>query len=158
METDNQKGFKGVESKIRKDEHRDNFFRLIQEDVETILNPVRDEFEFVDCPNCGNNDNHNSFDKGQFSFSSCPRCDTLFVNPRPLLKHLETFYRHSKAIAASTQSLFDNEEGRRKYIFEPRAQDIINVLEKHGISEGRLVEIGCSIGAFRSQIAKIFLF
>ena len=148
METDNQKGFKGVESEIRKDVHRNNFFRLIQEDIDTLLNPVRDEFESVDCPTCGNNDNRNSFDKGQFSFSSCPRCDTLFVNPRPLLKHLEIFYQHSKAIAASTQSLFDNEQGRRKHIFEPRARDIIKVLNEHGISEGRLVEIGCSIGTF----------
>ena len=148
MDIDKENELIGVESEIRKDEHRSNFFRLIQEDVDTLLNPVRDEFELVDCPTCGNNDNHHTFNKGQFSFSSCPHCDTLFVNPRPSLKHLEFFYQHSKAIAASTQSLFHNEQGRRRHIFEPRIRDIIKVLGEHGISKGRLVEIGCSIGTF----------
>lgn len=149
MEGEKKNEFHGVESKLRKDEHRSNFFRLIAEDVAKLIAPYHEEFKQVDCPACGNEeDNQQVFVKGGFTFACCNRCDTLFVNPRPSLKLLENFYNLSTAFAASTQSLFDNEEGRRIHIFEPRAKDIITVLSSRGISSGRLVEVGCSIGTF----------
>lgn len=140
--------YRSVEGEIRTDQHRANFFRLLEDDISEIINPHRDEFVHIRCPNCDNGDTPEAFVKGHFSYSICPSCDTLFVNPRPNEERLSQFYLRSKAVAASTQSLLDNEKGRTKHIFIPRAKQILNFLKAEGKTSGKLLEVGCSVGTF----------
>jgi len=140
--------FKDVEGEIRKDSHRDNFFTIIEDDISRIINPHRKEFVFVNCPACNSKKTRNELEKGQFTYYTCSRCDTLFVNPRPTERLLNTFYLCSEAVEAATKSLLDNEKGRRTHIFMPRAKLILDFLKKKGKTRGRLLEIGCSVGTF----------
>ncbi len=142
------KTYKNIEKEIRKDTHRNNFFKIIEEDINDIVNPYRKEFININCPNCDCNDTRQAFIKGQFSYYNCSVCDTLFVNPRPPQHVIDRFYLVSKAVAASTQSLMDNEAGRKKHIFIPRTKLILKVLKEMKRQTGKLLEVGCSIGTF----------
>lgn len=137
-----------VEGEIRKDSHRDNFFLILDDDINRIINPKRQDFVFINCPACNNKKTHEEFVKGQFSYFKCPACDTLFVNPRPPKEVLDYFYNHSEAVAASTRSLVENEKGRLVHIFNPRAKLILSFLKKMGKTKGKLLEVGCSVGTF----------
>ena len=137
-----------IESRIRKDSYRNRFFRLLEKDVNTYVMPFENDFVRVRCPNCASTQTAIEFRKQRFDFERCAACQTLFVNPRPTPALLSSFYENSEAIAASTQSLIENEKGRKQYIFIPRAELIRSVLEQYGFVKGRLLEIGCSIGSF----------
>ncbi|MFA6169592.1 MAG: class I SAM-dependent methyltransferase [Candidatus Margulisiibacteriota bacterium] len=139
---------RGIEEKLRADRFKDDFFSLLEEDVNELINPYRASFAKINCPCCDRQDTREAFVKGQFSFHACPDCDTLFINPRPTKKTLDNFYINSKAIALFTRELMKNEKSRTKYIFERRAQQVLEFLGGVGKTDGRLVEIGCSIGTF----------
>lgn len=136
-----------IEEKIRTAKHRDNFFKLLEEDIERYINPNHDEFEFIHCPNCDSDKSRQLFKKGQFSYYLCPECGTLFVNPRPSKPLLDLFYESSKAVHASVLSLANMEKGRQRYIFRPRAKLILEFLQKQGVTGGNLLEVGCSVGS-----------
>ncbi|HDH00230.1 MAG TPA: class I SAM-dependent methyltransferase [Nitrospirae bacterium] len=136
-----------IEDKIRTAKHRDNFFKLLEEDIERYINPSRDKFEFIHCPNCDSDKSEQSFRKGQFRYYLCPACGTLFVNPRPSKPLLDLFYESSKAVHASVQSLVNMEKGRQRYIFKPRVKLILKFLKKQGVTQGNLLEVGCSVGS-----------
>jgi 2-polyprenyl-3-methyl-5-hydroxy-6-metoxy-1,4-benzoquinol methylase len=140
------KTYKDIEGEIRKDTYRDKFFKIIEDDIERIINPYKNKFMNVTCPNCNNKKIKEEFVKGQFSFCLCSLCGTLFVNPRPPRNLLDLFYNNSKAIEASVISLIENERGRRKHIFVPRAKLILKFLKEMGKAKVRLLEVGCGIG------------
>jgi len=148
------KQYKNIEGEIRKDSHRNYFFTVIEEDIDNLINPFRKQFKFVHCPNCASSNVYKDFQKGQFSYYRCSVCDTLYVNPRPPINALNNFYLKSKAVAASTQSLLDNEEGRKKHVFTPRAKQILQFFKSIGRVEGRVIEIGCSVGSFLDVLKK----
>ncbi|MBU0630384.1 MAG: class I SAM-dependent methyltransferase [Candidatus Margulisbacteria bacterium] len=138
----------GIEEKLRTDKFKDDFFSLLEKDVNELINPYRASFAKINCPCCDRRETPEAFVKGQFSFHACPDCDTLFINPRPTKKTLDNFYINSKAIALFTRELMKNEKSRTKYIFERRARQVLDFLGGVGKTTGRLVEIGCSIGTF----------
>lgn len=116
------------------------------------IDPYRGEFVYINCPNCNGEKSKQSFEKEEFSYCLCAGCGTLFVNPRPPKKVLDSFYKYSRAVKASVQSLVDMEKGRRKYIFQPRSKLILNFLKKTGMTKGSLLEVGCSIGTMLELI------
>ncbi len=137
-----------IESEIRKDAHRNNFIRLVAQDVDDIICQNLDGLVKVNCPNCNKGDSPQEFEKGKFSFLRCRHCDTLYVSPRPNKQLLDQFIFNSKGVASTTKSLIENENGRRKQIFMPRVKRVLDFFKEQGIKEGRAVEVGCSIGTF----------
>ncbi len=138
----------GIEAKLRTDKFKDDFFSLLEEDVNELINPYRASFVNINCPCCDRQATSEAFVKGQFSFHACPACDTLFINPRPTIETLDNFYINSKAIALFTRELMKNEKARTTYIFDRRAELVLEFLRSVDRTEGRLVEVGCSIGTF----------
>lgn len=147
-------GKTGIERRIRSDKFRNDFFCLLENDVANFINPYRDKFVRINCPCCDKHNSKEEFTKGQFSFHSCPECDTLFINPRPTKEVLDNFYINSKAVGLFEKELLEKEGYRKKYIFEDRARIVIEFLNGIGKETGRLVEIGCSIGTFLDILKK----
>jgi hypothetical protein len=143
-----------IESKLRTDKFKNDFFYLLAKDVAKLINPYRDRFVMINCPCCNNKKTKEEFVKGEFNFNLCPKCDTLFITPRPTREILDSFYINSKAVALFTRELAVKEKYRKKYIFERRASLIIDFLNSVGKTKGRLIEIGCSIGSFLDIIKK----
>ena len=48
----------------------------------------------VPCPACGER-GVRSFDKQGFSYEECPKCQTLFVSPRPQAENFYRYYQES---------------------------------------------------------------
>lgn len=141
-------GSQNIEEKLRTDKFKNDFFSLLEKDVNRLINPYRNKFVRINCPCCNRKNTKKEFVKGQFSFHVCPKCDTLFINPRPTKEILDNFYINSKAIALFTHELMDKEKYRKKFIFEHRARLVIDFLNSVGKTKGLLLEIGCSIGTF----------
>lgn len=135
-----------IEEKIRTLKHRNNFFMLLRKDIKNYIDPYRKEFIYINCPNCNGGKSQRSFEKGRFSYFQCQECGTLFVNPRPPKNILDLFYVSSKAVKASVKSLVDMENGRMKYIVQPRSKLILDFLREIGKKKGDLLEVGCSVG------------
>ncbi|MBI5698816.1 class I SAM-dependent methyltransferase [Candidatus Saganbacteria bacterium] len=148
MKTGIGRAHPGIEAKLRTDKFKDDFFALLEEDINELINPYRASFATVNCPCCDRRETSEAFVKGQFSFHACPSCDTLFINPRPTIETLDNFYINSKAIVLFTRELMKNEKARTKYIFDRRAQQVLEFLRSVDMADGRLVEVGCSIGTF----------
>lgn len=141
-----------IEEEIRPIKRQKVNFALLDLDIEELMMPFTESFLTVDCPNCNSVDSSESFKKGGFSFCLCPDCDMVFVNPRPSKKLLDEFYANSKAFHGTTMALYENEAGRKKHIFVPRANIILNFLKEMGMEKGDLLDVGCSIGTMLSII------
>jgi 2-polyprenyl-3-methyl-5-hydroxy-6-metoxy-1,4-benzoquinol methylase len=139
-----------VEEEIRPLKRQKENFSLVEGDIKELIEPFLEDFLFINCPNCNKRKSSEEFTKGLFSFCLCNDCGTLFVNPRPSRSILDLFYSRSKSFHGMTQSLFDNEAGRKKYIFVPRAKLILEFLKENGVVKGDLLEVGCSIGTMLS--------
>jgi 2-polyprenyl-3-methyl-5-hydroxy-6-metoxy-1,4-benzoquinol methylase len=141
-----------IEENIRTSKHRNNFFKLLRKDIDLYIDPYRKRFVYINCPNCNGVKRQKSFEKGLFLYFLCPECGTLFVNPRPPKNILDLFYMSSKAVKASVKSLVDMENGRMKYIFQPRSKLILDFLKEMGRKKGDLLEVGCSVGTMLKTI------
>ena len=139
-----------IEEEIRPMKRQKVNFSLLESDIRELMLPFQHEFMPVNCPNCSGEKGAEDFRKGSFSFSLCPDCGTVFVNPRPPKELLDDFYSKSKAFHGFTESLIENEQGRVKHIFIPRAGVILDFLRKVGQIKGELLEVGCSIGTMLS--------
>ncbi|MFQ5713590.1 MAG: class I SAM-dependent methyltransferase [Candidatus Scalinduaceae bacterium] len=141
-----------IENEFKTKGHVDSFLAANKKDAKLLLGPHMKRFVYVDCPVCASKKMKREFVKEKFSYYICLVCDSLFVNPRPTKKMLNHFYKHSKSSIMSTQSLIDNESGRRKMVFLPRMRLIVDFLEKANKLKGRLLDVGCSVGTFLELI------
>jgi 2-polyprenyl-3-methyl-5-hydroxy-6-metoxy-1,4-benzoquinol methylase len=112
------------------------------------------EFEIRDCPICGGNESvdiekfHNTY-----GVQNCSACQTSFVNPCPPLKALEYYYNECKCNAL-LGSLYRNRHQTGNIILSERVQFLIKLIENEFANKEqiRILEIGCSSGAFLSEL------
>lgn len=137
------------EYEIRPREIFDEYLRISQADIPKFFGDTS-RFVKVGCPACGEPDQSLEFIKHGFRYVSCPRCDTLYVSPRPPADMINRFYRDSDSSRYWAEVFFPRTaEARRAQIFEPRAELIGGIVERFGVARPRtLVDVGAGIGLF----------
>lgn len=125
---------------------RDRFFRLLNHEIDSIIDPetglLKESLaESVTCYVCGGTEERTIFVKSGLRFVSCERCGLIFMNPRVSATALEQLYEFdSKANDAWVDVLLsDAEEKFQTY-------DFGSLLDELGDRQGRLLDVGCSIG------------
>ena len=132
--------------------------RLHAMDVKRLLR-FKDRFTKVPCPACGSIKYNILFKKGGFSFVSCGKCETLYVNPRPSLEMLKEFYTASKSIKHWNDKIFlTSENARRSEIFVPRAKKVAKLCEQYAAGTGMLLDVGAGFGTFCEEIRQLGVF
>lgn len=112
------------------------------------------EFVTVACPACGASGDR-YFEKNEIQYDQCSKCLTVFVNPRPTEALLHEFYARSELYKFWNDHIFPaSEEARRKKIFVPRVNRLIDILRAHDISPGALLEVGAGYGTFCEEIIR----
>jgi SAM-dependent methyltransferase len=100
--------------------------------------------EVVDCPLCGSGSHAVLFEKHGFTFVRCNECALVFVNPRVKAERLLDEYR-----TAETNDLwFDVLTSERQLALDrEKFSQILDLLEPFR-GEGRVLDVGCSLGLF----------
>jgi 2-polyprenyl-3-methyl-5-hydroxy-6-metoxy-1,4-benzoquinol methylase len=142
------------EEEIRKRDVLNRYLELVQEDSIRLF-PDCSEFINIDCPACGNTKPLHQFDKMNFSYVQCEKCETLFVSPRPAYQDLMKIYIDSPSTKFWVNDFFlPMAEARREKIFKPRAQFIVDRFP--GIKSGRMADIGAGFGLFLEELKNLW--
>lgn len=90
----------------------------------------------INCIICGRYNTTIFWEKDGFSYSACPDCGLIYVNPRPSPEKLQNYYNR------------DYRVDRRRYLGRKKKWfDIMKILKKYR-ENGSILEIGCSYGLF----------
>ncbi len=142
------------EYEIRPREIFDEYLRISKSDIPKFFGDTS-RFVKVGCPACGESQQTPEFVKHGFQYVSCPRCETLYVSPRPTADTINRFYRDSDSSRYWAEVFFPRTaEARREQIFEPRAEMIAGIVDRFGAPRPRtLVDVGAGIGLFLDAAA-----
>jgi SAM-dependent methyltransferase len=108
--------------------------------------------EIIACVACKSDDTNHALKKGNFSYSHCGECGTLYLNPRPTLLEFEAFYQDSESAKYWAEVFFPAvAEARREKIFRPRVDRLVLLCDEKRISLDRLVDVGAGFGIFLDE-------
>ena len=100
-----------------------------------------------------------AFEKAGFAYEHCTRCRMLYVNPRPTLEMLLEHYQNSLTIEYWNENIYPASEAvRRKSIFAPRAERVVEICKDKGSSFGLLLDVGAGFGTFLEELQKLQAF
>jgi 2-polyprenyl-3-methyl-5-hydroxy-6-metoxy-1,4-benzoquinol methylase len=145
------------EREIRPEGLFDEFLRLAEQDVKTFFGDAG--FHRIPCPACNNDDTVAAFNKKGFDYEVCPRCRTLFVNPRPDEEAFERYYREAPSVKFWATTFYrETESARRESIFKPRAKLVHDKVREFADIDGVkwLADIGAGYGIFCEEASKVF--
>jgi len=142
------------EEEIRPKKIFDEYLRLAAVDTKTFFGQAaRNE---ISCPACGEN-GRPEFEKEGFTYEECPKCQTLFVNPRPEARAFERYYRESPSSRFWATTFYkETAEARREKLWKPKARGILEILGRFSRpKEVSLVDIGGGYGLFAEEMERI---
>ena len=143
---------------IRPDHLIRNVARLHAEDTKRLLER-RSDFIEIPCPACESITYRVAFEKKGFSFVTCAKCETLFVNPRPTIEMLIEFYSCSRNTKEWNDKIFPvTEDLRRSQIVAPRAKRIVGLCKEHNAETKVIFDVGAGFGTFCEEVNKLAVF
>ena len=142
------------EEEIRKRGVFNRYLELVAEDVSHFFSDKKN-FVTIDCPACGSSKLTHEFKKTGFSYMTCDKCDTLFVNPRPRFEDLMRFYASSKSTSFFVNDFFKPvAEARREKIFRPRVEYVVERFKQQ--PPDVIGDIGAGFGIFLEELRKVW--
>ncbi len=109
----------------------------------------------INCPACQSKGTP-AFTKEGFTYQECPNCQTLFVNPRPPAKAFSRYYIESDSSKFWATTFYkETAEARREKIWKPKAWMIKSAMDKHGMSNDQVIDIGGGYGLFAEEMTAL---
>ncbi|BAO31127.1 class I SAM-dependent methyltransferase [Sulfuritalea hydrogenivorans] len=134
------------EEEIRPKDVFDEYLRLAREDTGTYFRNARRETG--NCPAC-EGEGMPAFTKNGFSYQTCPRCQTLFVNPRPVADAFSKYYTESPSSKFWATTFYkETADARLEKLWKPKARLIRETLDRYGAGRYTIVDIGGGYGLF----------
>jgi SAM-dependent methyltransferase len=128
---------------------RDRYFAARDAELAALLDPETGRLadglaETIACPLCGGSSHRPLFEKQGFTFVRCADCRLVYVNPQVREDVVVSEYR-----TAETNDLwFDVLTSERQLALDrEKFTEVLDLLEPYR-GEGRLLDVGCSIGLF----------
>jgi 2-polyprenyl-3-methyl-5-hydroxy-6-metoxy-1,4-benzoquinol methylase/ribosomal protein S27E len=144
--------------KMRPADKHSKILKLRKEDGKGFYQKYHQQFVSVSCPACGNQ-GEDVFVKYGFNHKQCPSCLTLFCSPRPTEELLFKYYSDWEAPLYWTNLLVETEVSRKSLQYEPRAQELVNLLRARiGMCAESAVDLGAGSGAFALALKKTDFF
>lgn len=120
-----------LEREIKPHALLDEYRRLIGEDVKARLLSL-DQLTTCRCPGCQSEVGRHGFEKCGMSYLECDECKSVYVSPRPSEEALIDFYRSSGSSRFWRERILpDTREARREKVFRPRAQWLLDVVDRY---------------------------
>lgn len=133
---------------------RSRFFDNVNKELNKLIDPatgkVKSELlEHVNCPICDANSYDTLFVKQGFDFVRCKNCNLVYVTPRLLESATLAYYGDA---AADQESMVDWLKVLANPINQswqiPYFQEAVDILSNLIPKNGKILDIGCSIGLF----------
>lgn len=142
------------ETDIRPVDLHDEYIRLSAVDAAGIF--AIGHRHKINCPACGSDDQRQGFIKSDFNYVECVTCNSLYQSPRPEQATFEKFYSNSTSADFWATEFFPKvAEPRRKLIYRPRAEKILEYCQKYGVGVNNLIDVGAGYGLFLEEWKKI---
>lgn len=142
------------EEEIRPQVVFDEYLRLAQEDTATYFEHAKREIG--NCPAC-EEEGAPAFTKNGFSYQTCPACQTLFVNPRPLAEAFSKYYTESPSSRFWATTFYkETAEARREKLWKPKARLVRDTLDRYGAEQHTVVDIGGGYGLFAEVMRELY--
>lgn len=140
------------ENEIRPQEIFDEYLQLAEQDIATYFGDAY--LVRLDCPACGEKGRFAFYKKG-FHYEECPKCLTLFVNPRPEKGAFDRYYTDAPSTKYWATTFYkETESARREKLWKPKAFLIKEKIGKYSYGE-TIIDIGGGYGTFAEEIGKI---
>lgn len=124
----------------------------VLKDVAMLLGE-REKFVSVNCPACESSEYRKKFIKYGLDYVECTQCETFYISPRPTDETLGKFYANSVNYEYWNKYIFPaSEESRRKKIFVPRVDSVIDYCKKYNVEPNSILEVGAAFGTFCSEM------
>jgi SAM-dependent methyltransferase len=121
------------------------------------LQARRDEFVAVPCPACGADEPEPALEKHGFHWVECPRCETLYMSPRPSPAVMASYYGASENYRYWAEHIFPASEAlRREKVNRPWLDRILGYTTFYDVPRDLLVEIGPGFGTFAALARERF--
>jgi 2-polyprenyl-3-methyl-5-hydroxy-6-metoxy-1,4-benzoquinol methylase len=105
----------------------------------------------IPCPAC-KTEGIQVFYKHDFSYDECPKCKTLFVNPRPQMEVFMEYYKYSASARYFATTFYKTtSEARREKLWKPKAHSVQSILKSLGSEEHSIIDIGGGYGIFAEE-------
>ncbi|MDA0241665.1 MAG: class I SAM-dependent methyltransferase [Proteobacteria bacterium] len=145
-------------SDIRPDDAMKGQQTAMEADIAMLLTH-REDFVDVACPACESELAAHEFDRKGFSYWRCKHCETVYNNPRPTPEILAALYSNSEVYKYWSRNVYEvSAENRRKLLFRPRAEMLVQRCRNAGLTGGAMLEVGASQGLFCEEVAALGLF
>jgi len=132
-----------------KETGRDRYFAALERELDELVDPqtgmLSEQFSrVIDCPLCASGDHEQLFDKRGYAFVRCRQCRLVFANPQ--VDEARAIDRYGSSTSAELWAEVLLSE-RQLQLDRPKFEAIADELEPFR-GEGRLLDVGCSIGLF----------
>lgn len=119
----------------------------------------RSKFVDIKCPACNSSRYNIAWHKNKLRYLECKKCETVYISPRPTPRILRDFYQNSAGYEFWNKYIFPtSESARRKHIFKPRVQKLIELCKRFKTKRNLFVEVGSGYGTFAEEVAKTKFF
>ncbi len=143
---------------------REAIWKQMDKELQDLIDPstgkVNSEIvQHIPCPVCDLDDASPVFSKMGFDFVRCNHCETLYVNPQLQDDRIMQYYRRmgqDKTSERSSSAMWiDVLSNRNNQAWQvPYFEEALSMLEKHIPSQGKILDLGCSIGLFMEVAQK----
>lgn len=148
---------------IRPDEYAELLKQANREDENWFS---ENEHKFVEgkCPVCDTREHSTLLPPSRFGaavtvpkYRCCDKCHTVFLDRHPDEAGYADYYANSRLMRVFSQYVYPKSlENRKKMIYKPRLERMLETVKKHGSNDGRrgggYLEIGAGTGAFAKLI------
>lgn len=141
------------EEQIRPQKIFDEYLLLLKKDSYTYFGEV--DTVLGVCPACDTL-GELAFVKYGFTYELCPNCQTLFVNPRPVMDAFAKYYTESPSSKYWASTFYkETAEARREKLWRPKARLILDTLGRYAAEHHTLIDIGGGFGLFAEEIRSL---
>ncbi len=138
------------ESDIRPEKLFADYLALCEQDTHTYFADAKRHYG--KCPACDGNADA-AFTKHGFEYELCPKCHTLFVNPRPSAEAFAKYYMEAPSSKFWATTFYkETATARREKLWKPKARGVQSTLERYQAANHAVVDIGGGYGLFAEEM------
>jgi SAM-dependent methyltransferase len=137
---------------IRPKELLKQYLDLVAKDAELL---DKNSFVKIQCIACNSVKSSSHLVKKDFYYEKCEECGTLFCNPRPTRKTLDSFYNSAISSKFWSEKFFPQvADARREKLFRPKAKKVFEFLTSRNHFPESICDVGSGYGIFLEELRK----
>jgi 2-polyprenyl-3-methyl-5-hydroxy-6-metoxy-1,4-benzoquinol methylase len=137
------------EEQIRPKKVFDEYLRLAETDAGIYF--ASSDKNPIFCPACGSLGSF-VFTKHSLAYEECPKCQTIFVSPRPPASDFFAYYKNSESARYFATTFYkETATVRREKLWRRKVSKVHSLIIQHGKESHAVLDIGGGYGIFAEE-------